>query len=144
MEIGTALVAPEGVASRTDAAPALWESGAVPTLLIVDDHPTFRETARALLEAEGFDVVGEAADGESALAEAARLRPEVVLLDVQLPDIDGFEVMARLAAAGHPPEVVLTSSRDAADFGTLVEDCGACGFVAKHELSGRSISALLA
>src|SRR5207249_10859 len=86
-----------------------------PTVLIVDDHPSLRVTARALLEAEGFDVVGEAEDGAGALAAARRLRPDVVLLDVQLPDIDGFEVAARLASNGGRPAIVLTSSRDASE-----------------------------
>ncbi len=118
-------------------------SAVSPTLLIVDDHPSFRGTARALLEAEGFDVVGEAEDGASAIEAARRLRPEVVLLDVQLPDIDGFEVAARLAADGDSPAVVLTSSRDAAEFGGLVERSGACGFVPKAELSGAALTALV-
>src|SRR6266700_3323207 len=74
-----------------------------PTVVIVDDHAGFRSSARALLEAEGFDVVGEAGDGVSALVAVGRLHPHVVLLDIQLPDIDGFEVADRLALAGHPP-----------------------------------------
>ena len=116
-----------------------------PTVLIVDDHPSFRLTARALLESEGFEVIGEAADGASALAGAAELRPDVVLLDVQLPDLDGFEVAARLRASnGASPDVVLTSSRDGADFGTLVARSGARGFVPKAELSGEALAALLA
>ena len=88
------------------------------TVLIVDDHPSFRASARILLEAEGFDVVGEAEDGMSALEAVKRLRPDVVLLDVALPDIDGFDVAARLAGHGGPA-VVLVSSRDPADFGPL-------------------------
>jgi DNA-binding NarL/FixJ family response regulator len=115
----------------------------VPTVLIVDDHPTFRATAHALLAAEGFEVVGEAADGSSALEEAARLEPDLVLLDVQLPDIDGFEVASRLTANGKGPQVVLVSSRDGADFGPLVEKSGAAGFIPKAELSGEAVSALL-
>ena len=111
--------------------------------MVVDDHPTFRATARVLLEAEGFDVIGEAEDGASALEQVAALRPEVVLLDVQLPDIDGFEVAARLQRNGERSQIVLTSSRDAADFGTLVERSGARGFVPKDELSGAAIAALL-
>jgi DNA-binding NarL/FixJ family response regulator len=115
-----------------------------PTVLIVDDHPSFRLTARALLEAEGFDVVGEAEDGETALEEAARLHPEVVLLDVQLPGIDGFEVAARLTSNnGASPAVVLTSSRDATEFSGLVERSGARGFVPKAELSAAALTALL-
>ena len=98
-------------------------------VLIVDDHPSFRATARVLLEAEGFDVVGEAADGASALTEAGRLQPEVVLLDVQLPDIDGFDVAARLTGNADGPVVILVSSRDSSDFGPLVMRSGARGFV---------------
>ena len=115
----------------------------MPTVLIVDDHPSFRATARILLEVEGFDVVGEAVDGAAAVEAAAALRPEVVLLDVQLPDTDGFAVAARLTAAAQAPAVVLTSSRDGSDFGPLVEESGARGFVPKAELSGAAINALL-
>jgi DNA-binding NarL/FixJ family response regulator len=112
--------------------------------LIVDDHPSFRATARVLLEAEGFDVVGEAADGASALTEAGRLQPEVVLLDVQLPDIDGFDVAARLTAGNDGgPVVILVSSRDSSDFGPLVMRSGARGFVPKAELSGNRLQELL-
>jgi DNA-binding NarL/FixJ family response regulator len=113
------------------------------TVLIVDDHSSFRATARTLLEAEGFEVVGEAVSGESALEAVARLRPDVVLLDVQLPDMDGFEVASRLPTNGTRPAIVLTSSRDASEFGNLVESSGARGFVPKGELSGRRLAALL-
>src|SRR5690349_523993 len=85
------------------------------TILIVDDHPSFRASARRLLEADGFEVVGEAQDGMSAIEAVRELKPEVVLLDVQLPDIDGFEVAARLTNGGGGPAVVLTSSRDRCD-----------------------------
>jgi DNA-binding NarL/FixJ family response regulator len=112
-------------------------------VLIVDDHPSFRATARVLLEAEGFDVVGEAADGASALTEAGRLQPEVVLLDVQLPDIDGFDVAARLTGNENSPVVILVSSRDSSDFGPLVTRSGARGFVPKAELSGDRLQELL-
>jgi DNA-binding NarL/FixJ family response regulator len=116
-----------------------------PSVLIVDDHPSFRASVRVLLEAEGFDVVGEAGDGAAAVAEALRLRPDVVLLDVQLPDTDGFDVAARLAEMGAPvPAVILVSSRDSSDFGPLVSRCGACGFVPKGELSGDRVQDLLA
>jgi DNA-binding NarL/FixJ family response regulator len=113
------------------------------TVLIVDDHASFRATARRLLEAEGFDVVGEAESGEAAIEAVARLQPDVVLLDVQLPDMDGFDVAPRLGKNGHRPAIVLTSSRDASEFGVLVEQCGARGFVPKDELSGRRLAALL-
>ena len=113
------------------------------TVLIVDDHPSFRATARLLLEIEGFDVVGEAEDGESAIEAVSALRPEVVLLDIQLPDIDGFEVAERLQLNGNTPAIVLTSSRDSSEFGSLVADSGARGFVPKGELSGAALAALL-
>ena len=80
-----------------------------PTVLIVDDHPDFRASARALLEAEGFAVVGEAASGREAISEVERVRPQVVLLDIQLPDLDGFWVAERLAAVPGSPAVVLIS-----------------------------------
>jgi DNA-binding NarL/FixJ family response regulator len=115
----------------------------VKRVLIVDDHVRFRATARRWLVSGGFDVVGEAADGADALEAAARLRPDVVLLDVQLPDIDGFEIAARLSVNGHCPAVVLTSSRDAAEFGGLVLRCGARGFIPKAELCGTRLTALL-
>lgn len=113
------------------------------SVLIVDDHPAFRATARAVLQAAGFDVVGEAADSASALEAARALRPELVLLDVHLPDGDGFAVAAELTRGGNAPAVVLTSSRDAADFGPLIERSGARGFVPKAELSGAALAALL-
>ena len=115
----------------------------VTTVLIVDDHPSFRGMARALLESEGFDVVGEAADGASAIEAAKLLHPDVVLLDIHLPDIDGFEVAAMLTENGRLPAIVMTSSRDACDFGSLVEQSGARGFIAKAELSGATLSAML-
>ena len=112
------------------------------SVLIVDDHPSFRASARVLLEAEGFDVIGEAADGASGIVEAQRLRPDLVLLAVQLPDIDGFDVASRLSN-GAGPAIVLVSSRDSSDFGPLVARSGARGFVPKAELSGARIHELL-
>jgi DNA-binding NarL/FixJ family response regulator len=115
----------------------------VKRVLIVDDHAGFRAAARKWLASGGFDVVGEAADGAQALEAVARLRPDIVLLDVQLPDASGFEVAARLGANGHSPDVVFTSSRDAAEFGSLIERSGARGFIPKAKLSGRRLAALL-
>lgn len=118
---------------------------AVPiTALIVDDHPSFRASARLLLESEGYRVVGEAEDGESALERSRELRPDFVLLDVQLPDMDGCEVANRLTAEPGGPAVVLTSSRDASDYGACVAGCGARGFIPKGELSGPAIAGVLA
>jgi DNA-binding NarL/FixJ family response regulator len=115
-----------------------------PTVVIVDDHADFREAASALLEAEGFSVVGEAAGGEAAIAEIARLRPEIVLLDVQLPDLDGFAVAERLSTAPEPPAVVLVSSREAEAYGTRLDGVPVKGFLSKRELSGAALAALVA
>lgn len=108
------------------------------TVLIVDDHPSFRSVARMLLEAEGYEVVGEAPDGEQALELARQLSPDVVLLDLNMPGIDGFEVARRLPAG---PAIVLVSSRDARDIGPL--DANVMGFIAKGELSGASLRSVL-
>jgi CheY-like chemotaxis protein len=131
------------VASRIGAIARTCDHPFVTTVLIVDDHPTFRAAARALLQREGYEVVGEAVDGPSAIEAAHDLCPEVVLLDVQLPDTDGFALAARLRGDGDHPVIVLTSSRDAADFGPLVAESGARGFIAKAELSGARLAALL-
>jgi DNA-binding NarL/FixJ family response regulator len=113
------------------------------TVLIVDDHAAFRESVGALLEDEGFAVVGEAADGATAIAEVERLGPAVVLLDIQLPDLDGFAVAERIAAAADPPAIVFISSRDAAAYGPRLEAAAARGFIAKRELSGAALAALV-
>jgi CheY-like chemotaxis protein len=112
------------------------------TVLIVDDHAGFRTFARALLEAQGFDVVGEAADGASALLAARALAPELVLLDVALPDTDGFAVCEALLADGGGPAVVLTSSRDVSVYRRRLERSRARGFIPKSELSGHALAAL--
>ena len=114
-----------------------------PSVLIVDDHPSFRASARLLLESEGWTVVGEAADGARAIAAARELEPDLVLLDVQLPDFDGFEVSSRLASNGPGPAVILVSSRDCDDYGSLAFEVGARGFIPKAELSGEALEALL-
>jgi DNA-binding NarL/FixJ family response regulator len=113
------------------------------TILIVDDHPSFRASARRLLEADGYEVVGEVPDGLSAVEAVRELRPEIVLLDVQLPDIDGFEVASRLTNGGGGPAVILTSSRDASDVEPYAAASGARGFVPKSELSGEALAALV-
>jgi DNA-binding NarL/FixJ family response regulator len=114
-----------------------------PSVLIVDDHAAFRESASALLEAEGFDVVGEAADGEDALAEVERLRPEIVLVDIQLPGLDGFDVAERLATAVDAPAVILISSRDAGAYGARVGEAPVRGFLSKRSLSGAALANLV-
>ena len=101
------------------------------SVLIVDDHPGFRARARALLVAAGYEVVGEAADGESGVRMARDLSPDLVLLDVQLPDITGFEVVRRVHSEPGPPAIVLISSRDACDYGSRIRRSGALGFISK-------------
>jgi DNA-binding NarL/FixJ family response regulator len=114
------------------------------TVLIVDDHAGFRGLVRRLLEADGFAVVGEAGDGASALAAVDEQRPQLVLLDVVLPDIDGFAVAERIAERSPAPMVVLTSGRDAAEFGARMTRSPAIGFIHKGELSGAALAALAA
>jgi len=108
------------------------------TVVIVDDHAAFRSAARAILQAAGFDVVGEAADGASAIAAVAELRPDVVLLDIQLPDVDGFEVARRLPDG---QVVVLTSSRGASSFRRRLAANPAWRFIPKSDLSGETLAA---
>jgi DNA-binding NarL/FixJ family response regulator len=113
-------------------------------ILIVDDHPSFRRCARALLEEDGFAVIGEAEDGEGALSAIGSLRPDVVLLDVQLPDMDGFAVLDQLETGGEDdPQVVLVSSREASDYDGLIRASGARGFISKAELTGAAVRVLL-
>lgn len=114
-------------------------------MLLVDDHPAFRATARLLLESAGWEVTGEAEDVAGALAAIERLRPDAVLLDVQLPDGEGFDVLAALASRTAPgPAVVLVSSRDRCDYGDRIEASGARGFIAKAELTGAALDEVLA
>ncbi|MFN8222828.1 MAG: response regulator transcription factor [Gaiellales bacterium] len=113
------------------------------TVLVVDDHPSFRASARAVLESAGFAVVGEASTGTEALAEIDRLGPDLVLLDVQLPDMTGFDVCRALVGVAGGPTVILVSSRDESDYGSDVADSGAAGFIAKAELAPETVEALL-
>lgn len=111
--------------------------------LIVDDYLPFRRLASRLLQEIGREVVGEAGTGAEALSESRRLKPDLVLLDIQLPDLDGLAVAASLSMQPEPPAVVLVSSRDAADYGPRLDGCGALGFIAKADLSAESLAALL-
>jgi DNA-binding NarL/FixJ family response regulator len=114
-----------------------------PTILIVDDHPSFRRCARVLLEEDGFAVVGEAEDGADALQAIDQLHPDVVLLDVQLPGLDGFDVADRLAATATAPRVVLISSRGRSAYELRLPGAPVAGFLGKHELTGPALAALL-
>lgn len=110
-------------------------------MLIVDDHPAFRASARTLLEEEGFEVVGEAENGAAGLELARVLDPHLVLLDVALPDLSGLDVAARLA--GGQTKVVLVSSRRPDDFGARFHSTPALGFISKDELSGAVLVQML-
>lgn len=114
------------------------------TVLIVDDHAGFRASASALLQADGFEVVGNAATGAEAVAQTRRLSPQLVLLDIGLPDLDGISVAGQLAGLDAPPEVVLISSRESATYGTRLGEASGKGFLAKAELSGPALRLLLA
>jgi CheY-like chemotaxis protein len=114
-----------------------------PSLLLVDDHADFRQFAQMILEAEGFDVIGSVGSGEEALTEAARLTPDLVLLDVHLPGIDGFTTAERLAEFARPPTVILISSRRARAFGAKIENAPVRGFLTKQELSGANLASLI-
>lgn len=112
--------------------------------VIVDDHSGFRTQARRLFEQIGFRVVAEAGTGSEALSTVRRLKPEVVLLDVQLPDVDGFSVARALTSSAPPiPTILLVSTRDAADYGSRLTSCGAAGFIAKADLSAESLASAL-
>ncbi len=113
------------------------------TVLVVDDSAPFRATARGLLEARGYDVVGVADDGAGGLEAARSLRPDAVLLDVNLPDVDGITVAGRLAGEGYDPAVVLVSSLDEASLGDALAECGARGFVCKRDLGSARLVELL-
>ncbi len=115
----------------------------VRSVLIVDDHDAFRAAARALLESDGFNVVGEVEDGVRAIRAVAALRPSIVLLDIQLPGADGFLVAEQLASIPDPPAVVLISSSDAATYGRRLVQTSARGFLTKSRLSGKALAALI-
>lgn len=113
------------------------------TVLIVDDHAGFRSWTRSLLETEGFLVVGETADGRSGVTAARDLRPDLVLLDVMLPDMSGFDASRQLAALPHPPTVVLVSSHEASDYGDAIARAAAAGFISKPDLTGARLRAVI-
>lgn len=127
--------------SRAGRSAIIW---AVRTAVIVDDHAGFRAQASRLLEASGYQVVGSCADGRSALALLARVRPDVLLLDVQLPDMDGFGLLDRLDGDVVAPIVVLVSTREASDYGGRIRRSRAAGFITKAELTPASLAAVVA
>lgn len=113
------------------------------SVLIVDDHGPFRVVVRRMLERDGFSIVGEAADAGAALVAVRVLRPDVVLLDVNLPDDDGFAVCERLHELPNAPAVVLTSSHELASFRRRLRSSRALGFISKRDLTSAAFAALL-
>ncbi len=113
-------------------------------MLVVDDHAGFREMARALAVSGGLEVVAEAADGATALTLCQQHHPDLVLLDIGLPDLDGFDVRRRILEGVDPPVVLLTSSRDAAAYGARLVGPEPIAFVPKDELSVAALVDLLA
>jgi DNA-binding NarL/FixJ family response regulator len=111
------------------------------TVVIVDDHSAFRSSARRMLEGEGFEIVGEAADGSTGIDAVRETEPDVVLLDIALPDVSGYDVAEQLADSSS--KVVLTSSRAQGDLGRRLRDSQALGFIPKDRLSGDAIRSLL-
>jgi DNA-binding NarL/FixJ family response regulator len=111
-----------------------------PRVLLVDDQEDFRAVARQLMVNAGGEVVGEAGGAEEALRSERDLRPDVVLLDVRLPDGSGIDVARAMAAAEQPPTVLLVST---ADYAYAVAECGAAGFVLKQQLSTAALRELL-
>ncbi len=116
----------------------------MPSALIVDDHELFRAAARELVELEGYTVTGEAATGDAAIRLALELQPDLVLLDVSLPDSSGFDVAIRIAGTEPAPAIILVSNRDAADVARRARDSPAIGFIPKERLSGEALNRLLA
>ena len=115
----------------------------VRSVLVIDDHAGFRRGVRLLLEQGPFSVVGEAGDAMSGLLAARQLRPDVVLLDIVLPDSDGFTILGALLATPDPPSVVLMSTRDESDYGDRVASSGASGFIQKARLGVPALTRLL-
>jgi DNA-binding NarL/FixJ family response regulator len=112
----------------------------VGSVLIVDDNTAFRAAARAVLEAGGYEVVAEAGSGAAALRIAVRVRPDIVLLDIGLPDMDGFAVCRELRETVSATVVVLCSARDADRYGDAVAECQAAGFLPKSQLSAAALA----
>ena len=142
--VGGTVSRPRGAGSRIEVRASCDDNPWVsPTVLIVDDHAAFRSCARALLEADGYEVVGEAANGEAGIEAAHALAPDIVLLDVRLPDMDGFAVAESLRANGDGPTVIVTSSSDDPLYPERAAGSGAVGFVAKHDVCGAALDRLL-
>jgi DNA-binding NarL/FixJ family response regulator len=115
---------------------------AAPTCLIVDDSARFVALAGSLLERDGIEVVGTAGSSSEALSAAADLRPDILLVDIDLGGESGFELARQLTAAGHS-RVILISANAEADFIDLIESSPALGFIPKTDLSATAVHDLM-
>jgi DNA-binding NarL/FixJ family response regulator len=114
-------------------------------VLIVDDHQSFRRAAASVVEAaDGFVVVGTVESGEESLVATERLQPDLVLMDVRLPGMDGLEATRGLRASARPPVVVLLSTYDEDDFGARARECGAAAYIAKSAFGTDRLAAVWA
>lgn len=113
-------------------------------VLVVDDHVAFRSAARSALDAgHRFVVVGEAESGEEAVALAMKLHPELVVMDVLLPGIDGLEATRRILTNDPGTVVVLVSTRGQAELPAAIGECGAVGFLPKELFDPDALSAMI-
>jgi DNA-binding NarL/FixJ family response regulator len=113
-------------------------------VLVVDDHESFRRVAAAVVEETGgFVVAGSVATGEESLVAAAAVEPDLVLMDINLPGMDGLEATRWLRSSARPPVVILLSTYDEDDFGR-VRDCGAAAYVAKSAFGTERLAAVWA
>jgi DNA-binding NarL/FixJ family response regulator len=111
-------------------------------VLVVDDHDVFRRAARAVVwQSPGFELVGEATSGEESIDQTRRLQPDLVLMDVRLPGIDGVEAARRIARLERHPVVVLISTSRPDELGVHLASSGAAGFIAKEQFGPASLAA---
>jgi DNA-binding NarL/FixJ family response regulator len=136
-------LAGKGVATRIAWKPGVCDDDRVPVrVLIVDDHPGFRARARALLESEGFEVVGEAGDGRTAVESARGLRPDIVLMDVRMPGLDGVQATERIVASGSPSRIIILTTFDLDEYAFAGLRAGASGFMLKNAPPDDLVSAI--
>jgi DNA-binding NarL/FixJ family response regulator len=114
-------------------------------VLVVDDHESFRRAAASVVEAApGFVVAGAVATGEESLAAAELLKPDLILMDINLPGMDGIEATRRLRASARPPAVVLLSTYDESELGAQARECGAIAYIAKSAFGTERLAAVWA
>jgi DNA-binding NarL/FixJ family response regulator len=112
-------------------------------VLIVDDQPPFREASRMVVEmTDGFEVAGEAENGEKGVELAASLKPDLVLMDVQMPGLDGLEATRRITSLENPPLVAVMSTHESGDYRDIALTAGAFAFIPKSEFGMEALEEL--